>query len=294
MSRAIGHSRVQWTGLQGSYISNFISFDTYSSKYNSGFGTYLTHDNQGEGIITSTKLALTYSYQLALSSSWSMRFGANASFFTKTINDEGLIYPNQITPGGIVSSQSHFGNASFSGLDLGTGAMLYNSSLWIGFMLDHINKPSQSFENFELKLPIKYAFMAGYKIPLKRKLTKVDLPKNDEYNLFPIFHYKFQGKSDQVETGLIYVDNKFKAGMIYRGIPFKQYNKSLQNNEAIVLLMGMRLKYFKLTYSYDIITSKLTINGPSGAHELNISYIFHDTPKKPFKPSRRLPCPHFK
>ncbi|MDB4835510.1 PorP/SprF family type IX secretion system membrane protein, partial [Cyclobacteriaceae bacterium] len=111
-SRALVHSRMQWMGVQGSYVTNYGSFDTYFDKYNSGFGAYITHDNLGGGIISTTQVNLMYSYETAVSSQLRLRFGLEAGVFNKTINDNGLIYPEQVTPGGIINSNVHFGKAN--------------------------------------------------------------------------------------------------------------------------------------------------------------------------------------
>lgn len=292
-SRAVGHSRMQWLGVQGSYNTNYLSFDTYSRKYTSGFGAYIVHDNLGKGIITTTQLNVQYSYETSISPTLAIRFGLQGGFFTKTINDNGLIYPEQVTPGGIAESNVHFGNVSYSSPDVGAGLMLHSNNFWLGVSSHHMNRPTQNFESFENRYPVKYSFISGYKITLKRTKARSGTYRGvDEYNLFPIFHYKFQGKSDQVETGLILVDNQFKIGAMYRGIPFKKYDSEIHNNEALVVLLGLRFKHFKATYSYDFVFSELTPARTRGAHELNIQYIFHKN-KKPFKPSKRLPCPDF-
>tara|TARA_B100000809_G_scaffold222702_1_gene231862 strand:- start:763 stop:1134 length:372 start_codon:yes stop_codon:yes gene_type:complete len=122
----------------------------------------------------------------------------------------------------MTSPKGGFGNVSFNAPDFSAGGLLYNNNFWFGFSSHHMNRPAQSFTNESIQYPIKYSFITGYKISLKSKNPRRRTTSEDKMNLFPIFHYKFQGKSDQIETGLIFIDTLLKVGMIYRGIPSKK------------------------------------------------------------------------
>src|SRR6478736_5086520 len=57
LPRATSHSRIQWPALDAKYITSLVSFDGFSSKFNSGFGGYVLKDWQGGSKLTSTEVA---------------------------------------------------------------------------------------------------------------------------------------------------------------------------------------------------------------------------------------------
>lgn len=118
------------------------------------------------------------------------------------------------------------------------------------------------------------------------------LEKDEEFSITPTFHYKFQGKSDQLDLGAYVTYNFIMGGIWYRGIPVKYYNKDFKNNESMIVMVGYRFeKKLSVTYSYDFTLSGLTKVGTGGSHELNITY--HYQKHKNYKPMKRLPCPTF-
>ena len=114
--------------------------------------------------------------------------------------------------------------------------------------------------------------------------------------LFPVLNYKSQKKHDQYEVGLYAIYDVLMAGLYYRGIPFKKYEPNLQNNEAVIILVGYNYhNHLHISYSYDLVVSKLAGN-TKGAHEINISLtplIPYKNQKKKGKASKHLPCPVF-
>ncbi len=137
---------------------------------------------------------------------------------------------------------------------------------------------------------MKFAVTGGYKIYLKEKRYLAYLEKEKEVSITPTIHYKAQGKSDQADIGVYFIYDQLMAGVWYRGLPFKKY-PSFQNSESLVVLLGWKYQSFSFGYSYDFTVSKLQTIGSGGAHELNITYVYHKSKK--YKPMKRLPCPSF-
>lgn len=289
-NRFMLHQRFQWPSLEGSYNTSFVSFDTYLHKYKSGVGTYLIYDNQGDGIMKSYTWNILYSYELHINKNWAARLGIQGGVFQKQLNDQDLIYPNQVTPDGI-TSKTVSNTSKYSQADFTAGTVIYNKNFWLSLSYLHINQPRQNFLNGENLYPSKFSSMIGYKIPIGHiKPTQYDGYKKEFY-LFPVVHYKFQGKSDQLELGLEMIDDQLRIGIWYRGIPFKKYDVDLHNNESIILLAGWRYKNLEVVYSYDIVVSELQPARTGGAHELNLSFIFPmETKHNNYK---KLPCPDF-
>lgn len=79
----------------------------------------------------------------------------------------------------------------------------------------------------------------------------------------------------------------------YRGLPIiKQYLPNLQNNEAIIALVGWKFDNVSIGYSYDMTVSRLAAARSGGVHELNITYVH--SKRSEMKKRRALPCLTFK
>jgi type IX secretion system PorP/SprF family membrane protein len=291
--RAIAHSRLQWPGLEANFNTAFLGVDHYFHKYNSGVGVYFLSDWTGKSSISTKELHLQYSYDLPISDSYSIRAGLQAGGVYRSVKYSGLTFPNQWDNQGYLGDSSFSANDALFYADLGSGALLYGEKLWVGFSAHHLNMPNQSVYGDIARLPIKFAFTGGYKIPINSSGHHMaymhDAPS---VSITPTFHYKAQGKSDQLDLGLYGEYNMLLAGVWYRGIPLKNYDVRYINNESLVLMLGMKYQDIAISYSYDITVSRLNAARPGGAHELNITYI-HSKHQKKHKPMKRLPCPSF-
>jgi hypothetical protein len=82
------------------------------------------------------------------------------------------------------------------------------------------------------------------------------------------------------------------AGIWYRGIPFKTYNR-IQNNESVILLLGYKYKNWSLAYSYDITVSTLSSSKSGGSHEISLTYLHQFSKQQNKKRLKKIPCPEF-
>lgn len=293
MGRLISHSRYQWPNLEAKYYTTLASFDFFSNKYNSGFGVYGFQDYQGKKNISSSELALMYTYELAINEKYTLRWGLQGSYVSRYINYSLLNFPDQFSNDGPLdkSTQEPFGGDRLSYKDINTGLVLYDKRFWASLAVSHLNRPNQSFYGKESRLPIKYLLATGYKLKLRTK-TVLNKFSYNEY-IVPSINYKFQGKSDQLDIGVYYLRGQLIGGAWFRGLPLvKQYDSHTLNTESFAVLLGLKLNDFSVSYSYDFVVSKLTNARPFGAHELNIVYLF-PFPKKNKKVRRVLPCPDF-
>lgn len=295
-TRAMFHQRLQWPRLDGKYITSLASVDHYFADYRSGVGLSVMKDWQGSNTISSTSVVGYYSYEIYLSSRITVRTGLSAAYVNRTIDYAQLRFPSQHndTIGYIAGSNSPLGTSSpvVRYPDLGAGGILYTDKLWFGFSADHVNVPNQSFIKNVSRLPIKASFTGGYKIILQKKKNSAYLEESKEVSITPTFHYKFQGKSDQLDLGIYGMYGEFLGGFWYRGIPLKKYRSGIQNNESVIILAGYKMKRFAVSYSYDVTISRLGKYQTGGAHEINLTYFHHKINRKK-KPMKRLPCPQF-
>ncbi|MBX9851518.1 MAG: type IX secretion system membrane protein PorP/SprF, partial [Cytophagaceae bacterium] len=199
------HQRLQWPGLSARYITTLVSVDNYFTKYNSGVGLMVLKDWQGGSTINSLDVSLQYSYEIHLSSDFTLRAGLSGSFVQRSINYAKLMFPSQFDDtigyiGGPSPVSGNQGNLIYP--DIATGGILYTDNYWLGVSAHHLNIPNQSFIENSSRLPVKLAFTGGYKIKLEEERHAAYMDEGREVSIIPTFHYKFQGKSDQFDLGV--------------------------------------------------------------------------------------------
>lgn len=292
--RGIFHHRLQWPSLDAKYVTTHFSADTYLSNINSGVGFMIYKDVQGYNNISSVETALQYAYELNLTRKHAFRAGFQLSYVSRSIDYASLRFPDQFNEDGYMGSQTNqptdAGNIGY--LDLTTGGIFYSDKYWLGLAYAHMNQPNQSFQNEVSRLPYKLDFTAGYRIDLEKKNVFKMLDQGKNVYLTPTFHYKTQGKSDQMDFGVYFMYDFIITGIWYRGIPFlKKYRSGLQNNESFVALAGVKINQLSVTYSYDVTVSRLSVARTGGSHEINVTYTHKKSRRK--KIMKRIPCPNF-
>ncbi len=295
--RAMFHQRLQWPKLDGKYTTSMFSYDKFFRRYSSGFGLMVLQDFQGASNISSTEVHFQYAYEVFLNSKFTFRPGIQLGVGQRYLNYNDFVFPRNLDDNGFIPGSSKpESNNRIIYPDVSSGALVYSDNLWIGYSAHHINRPNQSFLGDIIKYPIKHAFTGGYKI-LMHKHLNLNYQGEDPINftITPTFHYKFQGKSDQLDLGIYAMYDWLVLGFWYRGIPFKTYEKlSYLNNESYVALGGVRFGKFTVNYSYDFSVSKIGwIGQTGGAHEINLTFINQNKQKKKKKTMKRLPCPDF-
>ncbi len=292
-NRAMLHYRLQWPDNQARYSTSIASFDTYFAKKKVGLGVLFMNDNQAAGVIKTNDVQLMASYELSINKHWTFRPGLQLGLTQRTLTD-AFRYPSQNNglqsyDPTISSGENIAGNRIYA--DATAGGLLYSETFWIGLSTKHLNRPNQSFNDNISRLPVQWDLHAGYKIPLVRHEYSYYLEDARDISLTPVVNYKAQGKSDQLDAGLYLIYDQLLLGLYYRGLPWiKRYQSGLQNNEAVIPMIGWNYKGLTVSYSYDITVSKLS-GYTAGAHEFNLTYIFFKRHKYGHKPMKRLPCP---
>ncbi|MGN6647273.1 MAG: PorP/SprF family type IX secretion system membrane protein [Cytophaga sp.] len=293
-NRVILHQRLQWPALDARYTTSVASYDRFFAKANSGVGVIVTRDVQGGTNLTSTDINLQYSYELPISNKYTFRAGLQGGFVSRNINYAALTFPDQFSVNGPTNTatQEPFGAEKKNYLDLSSGGVFYSEKLWVSLAYAHMNTPNQSFYGDNSPLPVKISVTGGYRFELNRHTFANALIDKRKNYLIPTFHYKSQGKSDQLDLGVYALFGDIMLGTWYRGIPIKNYSSNMINNESMVFLIGYKYKMLSAGYSYDFTVSKLTKAKTGGAHEFNLTILFGDpAPKK--KKMRKIPCPDF-
>jgi type IX secretion system PorP/SprF family membrane protein len=302
-SRFMAHSRLQWPKLNkiepngGKFFTYMGAFDTYLPKYKSGIAFMALRDEIGLNRINTTEFHAMYSYEVDINNRFTFRPGIQLGIAQRNYDYQNLLFPRELDDNGLngVNYNPNFGTQKIYP-DVSAGFLFYDNAFWVGYSAHHINSPNIATVGIS-KLPVIHDITGGYKIILHTKST-LNYRTSDkvEVSITPTVHYKFQGKADQVDAGVYGIFDWFLAGIWYRGIPFKKYEKlKYINNESMVAQVGYRWDRFTVNYSYDFVVSKLGgIRQTGGAHEINITYIFKPHVRiGPSKPTKRLPCPDF-
>lgn len=281
--------RLQWPGMPGAYHTYSISADHAINSFNSGIGFYMTKDQAGSGDLTSLNLGLQYAYTIKLNDYWHCVPGLSFSYLERSVDNQKLIWHDQITPqGNNISSAETLPVAKVHDLDFGTSLLAYSGNYWVGVSFEHLLKPNQSFysiENDSKKfgyIPFKYSIFGGTKIINKGRLFR---PFDTSLQL--AFLFKSQEKYRQLDVGLYWYNKPFVLGFWYRGLPVL---KPFPNQDALIILTGFKLDDLSIGYSYDFTISKLMAS-TGGSHEISFTYSFKA--KLPTKKMRIVPCPDF-
>ena len=275
--------RNQWPALGNIYSTYSISYDQYISKIKSGIGFVLLTDNAGDGTLRTTGLTGFYSYRLKMNKDTYIKGGIEAGFVNLGLDLSKLQFGDAIdpalgpiSPGGTpFPSQETFQEAASKNyLNIGAGIVLYNPKYYIGLGLKNLNTPDISFlgnrnsgDNSSLSLPIRFSLHGGTQILIRRGNKNTD-----PTFLSPNVMFLRQSGYNQLNVGAYLSVNKIQGGLWYR--------HSLFNGDAIITSFGVKKDFFKITYSFDLTMSQLSIK-QGGSHEIGIVLNFdHLYPKK--------------
>lgn len=293
--RIVANHRLQWPTLPQAYSTYAVSYELFVGELKSGFGLMATTDLQGSSGWRTTTASLLYSYKLRVSDNWVVSPGLIFGYGQQSVGD-GLVFGDELDSGVPTSDPdaNRLGTEGF--FDIGSGVILYNRQLWLGFAAYHLNQPNKSILGGEDRLPIKFNVHGGMRLPLK---TGLKISGKVDY-LTPSFIYRAQGPFQQLDLGLQYHIDPVGIGFWYRGIPVPrafqlEADEATANlQDALVFVLSLQFNTLQVGYSYDFTISELSTD-TGGAHEVSLIYEFVT---KPFrrgvkKKYRQLPCPTF-
>ncbi len=263
--------RNQWPGISGTYITNSVSYDQHIDAISGGLGLLAIRDNAGQGTLTTTTVSGMYSYALNVTREFSLRFGAQATYFQKRIDWSKLTFGDMIDErrGFVYTTNEQQSLKSKSNVDFSAGVLGYSKRYFFGFSAHHLTQPDEGLLGIS-KLPMKLTAHAGAVVPIGNKGTRTFISPN--------ILYQKQQDFQQLNLGLYVTKGSFVAGMWYR------------NQDAFIVVLGFQQHFFKVGYSYDVTVSRLT-NATAGSHEFSFSIQLECKHKKPT--FRLLDCPVF-
>jgi len=250
--------RNQWPSLSGNYVTYSASYDQYIKNISGGIGIIASHDQQGKGTIMTSMIGLVYSYHVKVTRKFSLMFGVQASYYSKSLDFEKLTFNDMIDPkkGFIYDTKDIIGNSQRNFFDASAGFVGYSKKLFFGVAGHHLNRPNESLidgVNNTSKLPLRLTGHIG---------TEISVGKKSRFesgtSILPNIIYQYQNGFQEINFGAYIKYNNFTAGAWYR------------NNDAFILLVGLNTGVFKIGYSYDLTTSRLNNGVSGGSHEISL------------------------
>jgi type IX secretion system PorP/SprF family membrane protein len=295
-TRGILNYRSQWTALPSPYVSSAFSFDHFIAPYSSGVGLIVKRDRQGDAGLVSTDVNLIYSYHIYISEDFTFIPALQVGIVNRSLNYSSLVFGDQLTNSGstgLPTSDNFPSGARKTFADFSTGGILFSDKFWIGLSEHHLNTPNQALAG-DSKLPRKMSIHGGYKLYIEEPVAEgMYHSGRKEKSIIPTFNYKMQGQFDQFDLGVYGIYQHFMAGLWYRGIPVKRYKEGLNNNESLIMLIGVNYMGLSVGYSYDLTISSQR-PGSGGAHEISLIYEWEIPYQyKGKKRARKVSCPKF-
>jgi type IX secretion system PorP/SprF family membrane protein len=257
--------RNQWAQFDNAYVSYAGSYNQYFPSVRSGLGVQVTSDVQADGIIKQNSLGLYYSYTLEFAGDNFMKLGLGGTFGQTSLDWNRLIFSDQIDringPDGTLSSAEVAPNdLSSAYFDISTGFLFYNKKWFVGLGLFHLNTPNIGFSlNSDISSgnPLRYSIHAGYQIDLW------DTKGSDAAFIQPMVLFTRQAKFTQLNVGAASQFSSILLGVFYR-------HSVVENQDAVIGMMGYQFDLVDVTYSYDYTVSNL--GGSGGSHEIGVVF----------------------
>lgn len=259
--------RNQWPSIDKGYVTYAASFDMHLDKLNSGVGLQFIGDRVANGLLSTYAISLLYAYQIKLSRNFGLQIGAQAGYMHRSVDWARLTFSDQINP--IYGFVDEFGTPNPTGeqlpsdntvdlADFGAGFVAFSKKVYGGISVRHLTKPKASFTGDEdARLDMRLAVHAGGDIDITPR------NKKDRLAFSPNIMLAQQSNFTQLNLGTYFYSKYFYAGAWFR--------HTFSNSDAVMGVLGVKVSYVKVGYSYDYTVSRL--QGMSGgAHEISVTF----------------------
>lgn len=277
-------SRLQWVGIEGAPKTTIISAEMPLNLFGREHGVGVSMYNDRQGLFSANVISGQYSYKTKLFGG-NLGIGLQFGFINETFDATKISIPEESEDHDNNDTAKPTGNeVKGTSIDAGFGIYWHNKRLYAGLSVQHLLAPELELqEKYVLEIPRTYYFTAGYNIPLNNPFIELQpsvLVKTIEPSSFVV-----EGDSILVE---VEKRNVMKAMLTQTQIDVSlklTYNKmfwaglSWRNKDAVVVMLGGRLKMFELGYAYDYPISAIR-GGSWGSHELYIKYAVDLSKKK--------------
>lgn len=261
--------RSQWTNLPGPLNYTTFSVDYNVPKLNGGIGLIATKSSEGTAYLNKINIAGIYSYSVEFDNAI-LSFGLQAGITSRQIDYSKLLFSDQIDgitgiiPGASTGASIPIYNNKYY-FDTGAGTNFVIGNFMVGFAMQHLNKPNESFTGANSILPVRSNAYVSYKFPLGFNADE------DSPSIIPSVVFYKQRKSQSLSAGFQYKIKNINAGLWYRG--------DNQHGDAfvvsVILDVFMIRDYndkIRFGASHDATTSKLSYGKTAGTTEMALNY----------------------
>jgi type IX secretion system PorP/SprF family membrane protein len=279
----------------GDFSTLYGTIDYREKSGRLGIGGMIIQDQNGNIPLTSTTAAVLGSYKIPVMNDWQVHMGLQAAFNLRSLNFNRLTFPDQFSQAGQTSPTNEpiANGGEVSYIDFATGALVFNDKMYFGGAAHHINRPNQSLYGATERLPMKVALHGGYRIGFK-KSRGFGRSRGPERSLTPTLHYKGMGNFQQMDLGTFFTYDPMLAGVWYRGLPIFRTPAGTTNQEAICILLGV-----KVPSDYGLIKAGVSYDFPIGnrvsnlgnTFEISLSYQLINEKCRKRIVYRKIPCP---
>ncbi|HKJ43805.1 MAG TPA: PorP/SprF family type IX secretion system membrane protein [Sunxiuqinia sp.] len=268
-TRLVMNYRNQWPQKGNTFVNYSVSFDRYSSKLSGGFGFQIQNNVESNGLVETSSAYGFYAHHIKIDDRFFMDAGLQAGIVYKKLDYGNLIFPDmidQITGETTSISLEQPENESLVYPDFGLGALGQYDAFFFGISLMHLSQPDESIfvGDQKGKRPMRLTIHAGSRT---HRLHRGLLSK--EFTLSPNIIYQQQGSFKQINFGMYMLEKSLAGGIWYR------QNLGIQP-DAVMIMLGVMRKSFKIGYSFDYTLSKLA-NYSTGSHEISLSLFLGKT-----------------
>ncbi|MEY4605098.1 MAG: hypothetical protein RIT43_2390 [Bacteroidota bacterium] len=277
--------RSQWTSINAAFNSIASSFDQriQGKGKNSFFGVGLSaiSDYTGSRLGSGLDIKMGGSGHIKLNEMSTLGLGIQAGLIQKTINAGGLQWGSQYdgnayNPALLNAEGIALNNVK--SLDAAAGIVYsYNESDFLritgnktfqfttGLTVSHLNKPKNSFNGSDERLPMKFAAFGN---------SLVSLP-NSTLSIGPSFLYQLQGKFSELLVGtrfrfMLQEASKFTG---FRTASAASLGVYLRNKDALIAMLQYEISNYSIGFSYDMnISSLKSYSNLRGGFEISLRY----------------------
>ncbi len=267
-NRVTVNYRNQWPEANKGYVSYSATWDQQYDKLGGGLGVMVNSDIGGGGIYNRFSASGIYSYRWQASRYVVLNAAVKAGYCQYRLDWNKLVFGDQINvyTGEIdptmetMPTKLNIGNADFGAGILGG----YKESFYFGVAADHLSRPDIAFyDGGETRLHMRWTIHSGVLFDFFQGMAGEDLRN---FSISPNIVYVQQWKFHQLNAGMYINMYPFVGGLWFRN--------NFENPDAIIVLLGIQRKGYKIGYSYDYTVSKLGSKS-GGAHEISIAFNFH-------------------
>jgi type IX secretion system PorP/SprF family membrane protein len=266
--------RNQWHSFENAFTTYSAAYDMPVKKLRGGIGLNVLNDAQGNHLLNSMQINLSYSVNIQLSENFNLLGGLQAGYNQNSLKANELVFNDNLDPNygnhGTSQELQNLTDPNYSFVDFSTGVLVFSKRLFFGVAAHHLTEPQQSYYSGQedvSKLPRKYTAHFGARLPVylyghNRK----------KFDISPQLIIQQQGSFQQINYGIFATKRGLTAGMWFR------QNFGLRY-DAVIFLIGFMKNRWQFMYSYDFTVSGL--RGESGGtSEISLSFFLKKIDKK--------------